>query len=237
MLRAQSLRAGPLRVAVLANADASQADAAVRAADRWVARRSSTVRACRAPSGTQPPKPGTYAAPPRPGALPEAYLAFPFPAGDDGAYGAATLLAAALSEGDDALLDRALGGPTPLAREVSTRVLGWPRAPALVVRIAAAQASLDAAVMQARALFDRVRQSGLSTTDYERATTARAHATLASSLDPRARVVATWRGEPIGRPATARVTAEDVRAFAQRHLAEEGMVVVAARPARPPATP
>lgn len=237
VLRAQSLRAGPLRVAVLANADASQADAAVRAADRWVARRSSDPRACRAPSGAQPPKPGTYAAPPRSGALPEAYLAFPFGPGDEGAYGAALLLAAAFSEGDDALLDRALGGAQALAREASARVLGWPRAPALVVRIVAAQASLDAAVMQARALFDRVRQGGLPASDYERATSARARAALATALDPRARVVATWRGEPVGATSPARVTAEDVRAFAQRHLAEEGMVVVAARPARPPAAP
>ncbi|MBX3229907.1 MAG: hypothetical protein KF837_21485, partial [Labilithrix sp.] len=68
LARAQSLRAGPLRVAVLANADASQAEAAVRAADRWVARRAGEPRVCRAPAAAQPPRPGTYLAPLRPGA-------------------------------------------------------------------------------------------------------------------------------------------------------------------------
>jgi hypothetical protein len=233
LLRAQALRAGPLRVAVLANADTSQADAAVRAADRWVARRTSDTRACRVSTGAEPPRPGTYAASSRPGSVPAAYLAFPLPAGDEAAHDAAMLVAAALSEGEGALLDKALGGA--LARESSAHVLGWPRAPALVVRVAAAQASLDAAVMQARALIDRVHKGGLPSSDFERATVAQARSVLATSLDPRARVVATWRGDPIGVP--HRVSLDDIRAFAQRYLGEDGMVVVAARPPRPPAGP
>ncbi len=237
VLRAQSLRTGPVRIAVLASSDASQADAAVRAADRWVARRTSETRACTAPAAAQPPQPGTYAATPRPGAIPEAYLAFPFSPGDETAHAAAMILVAALSDGDGALLDKALGGPSPLAREASARVLGWPRAPALVVRVVAAQASLDAAVMQARALIDRVHKAGLASPDFERATAARARAALATSLDPRARIVATWRGDAVPAAPTTRTTAEDVRAFAQKYLAEDAMVVVASRPARPPAAP
>ncbi len=234
LLRAQSLRTGPIRIAVLANVDTTQADAAVRAADRWVARRTSEARTCGAPASAQPPKAGTYAAPPRPGSVPEAYLAFPFPAGDEAAYDAAMLTVAALAEGEGALLDKTLGGAAPLARETSARVLGWPRAPALVVRIVAPQASLDGAVMQARALLDRIHKAGLSPADFERATAARARAALALSLDPRARVVATWRGEAVhvaGAP--SRVTADDVRTFAQKHLTEDGMIVVSSRPARP----
>ena len=237
LLRAQSLRAGPIRIAVLASADTTQADAAVRAADRWVARRTSETRACGAAAGAQPPRPGTYAAPPRPGSIPEAYLAFPFPPGDEAAYAAAMLATAALSEGEGALLEKALGGTSALAREASARVLGWPRAPALVVRVVASQASLDSAVMQARALIDRLHKGGLPAADFERATTARARTALAVSLDPRARVVATWRGEPISTTPATRVTSEDVRTFAQKHLAEDGMVVVASRPARPAAAP
>jgi hypothetical protein len=236
LLRAQSLRAGPLRVAVLANVDASQAEAAVRAADRWVTRRTGDARACGAPTGALPSKPGTYAAPPRPGSVPEAYLAFPFPPGDEAARAAAVVVAAAL-DGDGALLDKALGGGAVLARESSARVLGWPRAPALVVRIVALQASLDAAVMQARALIDRLHRGGLARADSDRAIAARARASLSTALDPRARVVATWRGEPIDATERRRVTAEDVRAFAQRHLTEDTMVVVASRPGRPPVSP
>jgi hypothetical protein len=231
LLRAQYLRTGPLRIAVLANTEASQADAAVRAADRWVARRTGDSRACRAPTTASPPKPGTYSVPPRPGAVPEAYLAFPLSPGDEAARAAAMVVAAGL-DGDGGLLEKALAGSG--FRESQAHVLGWPRAPALVVRIVAPQASLDSAVMQTRALVDRLHKGGLLAPDFERASSARARTALATSLDPRARVVATWRGEPIDGAATPRITAEDVRAFAQKNLAEDTMVVVASRPARPP---
>lgn len=232
-LRAQSLRAGPLRVAVLANASAAQADAAVRAADRWVARRASGARTCPAPTAAEPPTPGTYAAPHRPGSVPEAWIAFPFAPGDEVARDAASLLASAL-DGDKGLLERALGGGAPLVRESDAKVIGWPRAPALVLRLVAAETSLDAAVMQTRALVDRIRVGGLAGPELERASAARGRSTLRTALDPRARVVATWRGGPID-GGGAHVTAEGVRAFAERWLTEDAMVIVASRPARPPA--
>jgi hypothetical protein len=60
------------------------------------------------------------------------------------------------------------------------------------------------------------------------------------ALDPRARIVATWRGEPIPSAAQplprGRAGLEEVRAFAARYLGEESMVVVATRPARPKPT-
>lgn len=233
VLRAQALRGGPLRVAVLANANAAQADAAVRAADRWVARRTGEPRACPATTSASPPRPGTYAISQRPGSVPEAYLAFPLPAGDDAARGAAFVVASAL-DGDGALLDKALTGKAVLARQASATVLGWPRAPALVVRIVAPQTSLDDAVMQARALVDRIHKAGLSGADYDLATAKRARTALTTSLDPRARVVATWRGEPIDAASRQSPSAADVRTFAQKYLSEDAMVVVAARPPRPP---
>lgn len=232
VLRAQSLRAGPLRLAVLANVDATQADAAVRAADRWVPRRAEGTRTCRAPTATLPPKPGTYAIEPKSGAVPEAYLAFPFAAGDDAARAAAATVVASL-EGSDGLLDKAVLA-TSLAREASARVVGVPRAPALVIRIVSSQASLDAAVMQTRALLDRIHKGGLVQNELDRAQALVTRSSLMVSLDPRARIVATWRGEAIATTSTARprVTAEDVRAFAQKSLAEDAMVVVAVRPGR-----
>jgi hypothetical protein len=139
-------------------------------------------------------------------------------------------VAAALDE--DGLLERALG---TMARESSSRIVGWPHSPALVLRVVAPQASLDAAVMQTRALVDRIRTGGLAGADFDRALAARERSALAAELDPRARLVATWRGEPIGVP--PRVTAEDVRAFAQKVLAEDTMIVVAARPPRPSVAP
>lgn len=236
--RAQALRTGPLRVAVLANVDAAQGEAAQRAVDRWIERRGTETRSCKVGTAASPPKPGTYAAEPRGGAAPEAYLAFPFAAGDENARASAMVVAAAL-EGDGAeprssgLLDKALGGSAQLARTSSARVLGWPRAPALVVRIVSTQAQLDNAVMQTRALIDRLRQGGVPQTDLDRARAAAARAATATALDPRARIVATWRGEPVP-PAAPRVKAsnEDVRAFAQKHLVEDSMIVVASRPGR-----
>jgi hypothetical protein len=227
LARIQSLRAGPLRIAMLANTDNAQADAAVHAADRWVTRHGGEPRACRAASAAQPPKPGTYSMPSRPGAMPEAYLAYPFAPGDEASRAAATMLVASLET--DGVLARALNG---LARESSARILGWPRSPALVVRVVAPQASLDSAVMQVRALFDQLRRAGLAQPDYDRAVQARARAVVAQNLDPRARIVATWRGEPL--EDKSRVTVEDVRAFAAKALVEDSMVVVTARPPRPP---
>lgn len=240
LARAQALRAGPLRVAVLANVDAAQGEAALRAADRWIDRRGETTRACRGASIAIPPRPGTYALEPRGGAGPEAYLAFPFAAGDDKARAAATLVAAAL-DGDGGLLDKALGGTSGLARSAAAHVVGWPRAPALVLRIVGTQASLDNAVMQARALVDRVKKGGLSAGDHERATLAASREALAAALDPRARIVATWRGEPIptaAQPlARGAASVDEVRAFTAKYLAEDTMVVVAARPSRPRPSP
>lgn len=247
LLRAQALRAGPIRVAVLASVDSSQGEAAVRAADRWIARRASETRTCRAEGSARPARPGTYAAPLQAGSIPVAYLAYPLPAADESARASASLIAAALAGGEDDLLERALEPVTPLAHEASAKVLGWPKAPALVVRIVAPEASLDAAVMQARALLDRLQKGGLEAPAFERAVTTEARSSLA--LDPRARAIAAWRGERIGRsePSAAKKpeggspvpapTAESLRAFARRYLAEDSMIVVAARPPRPAALP
>ena len=239
LARAQALRAGPLRIAVLANVDAAQGDAAFRAADRWIDRRTADARTCRGGAAALPARPGTYAVEPRPGAAPEAYLAFPLARGDEPERTAATLIAAAL-DGDGGLLEKALAGPG-LARAWSARVVGFPRAPALVVRVVSTQAALDGAVMQTRALVDRIRQGGLAQADHDRATAASARTAVATALDPRLRLVSTWRGETIPTASQpfprGRATVEDVRAFAGRRLGEESLVIVASRPglARPPA--
>ena len=223
LARAHAIRTGPLRAAVLAAHDA-EPPAAQAALDRWVSRKPGETRACRpAPAGPAP-KPGTYAVETKGGAMPEAYLAFPFPANDETAKNAALAIANAL-DGDDGLLERALAGTM---RTVSARLLGQPRAPALAIRITAAQAQLDAAVMQARALVDRIHKGGLAADEVERAFLRDDRARLAAMLDPRARLVATFRGET----QAPRPTADELKAFAQSHLGEDAMLVVASRPSR-----
>jgi hypothetical protein len=218
-------------VAVLANTDAAQADAAARAVDRWIARRPGETRACPPLAASATPRPGTYAVALPSGALSEALLALPIAATDDGARIAATWLAAAL-DGPGGLLAQALGGgSTPesaLARSFSAAVIGAPRSPALTVRLTATDASLDAAVAETRNLFDRLRQGALHDVDRSRAAASLAREALDRSLDPRARTIDLWRGE-IATPAPS---LDALQAFAAASLHDDALVIVAARPAR-----
>jgi hypothetical protein len=237
--RAAAVRAGPLRLAVVANADGAQAEVAVRAVDRWVARRPGESRVCPATAAAAAARPGTYAVDLRAGALSEALLGIPLPPGDAAARSAGTWVAAAL-DGSDGLLAHALGADrtgtpdAPLAHAWSAAVLGPPQSPSLVVRLAGPDASLDDAVAQVRALLDRLRHGALRDDDRSRATAAVARARRASSLDPRARIVALWRGEPSSPSAPVAPSLEDLRSFSAASLRDEALVIVAARPPRSP---
>jgi hypothetical protein len=105
-------------------------------------------------------------------------------------------------------------------------VVGAPYAPALVVRIVGSDATLDEAVAQTRVLFDRLRQGAISEDDRARAAACMARTNLAASLDPRARTVELWRGEPAPMAPSLQV----LHAFASATLRDEGLVIVAARP-------
>jgi hypothetical protein len=232
-VRAAAVRGGPLRLAVVANVDASQADAATRAVDRWIARRAGETRSCPPVAAAASPRSGTYSVTLPAGALSEVLVGVPLPPGDPGARAAASWIAAAL-DGNDGLLARALGGSNasggPLARSWSASVLGAPQAPVLIVRLAGPDPAIDSAVAQVRALLDRLRQGALRDDDRARAGAALSRGALASSLDPRARVVDLWRGEP---PAPL-PSIDDLRAFAAATLRDESLIIVAARPPRPP---
>ena len=191
-------------MAVIANVDATQAEAAVRAVDRWVARRPGESRACPATAAVSPPRAGTYAVDLPAGALSEVLIGVPLPPADATARATATWLAAAL-DGSDGLLAHALGADVAagvsgarspaLARTWSAVVLGAPQASALVVRLVGPDASIDAAVAQVRALLDRLRHGALREEDRAKAAGALARTRLAASLDPRARIINLWRGE------------------------------------------
>jgi len=232
-MKAAALREGPLRVAVLANVDAAQAAAAARAVDRWVARRPGEARACATAPPLSVPRAGTYAVDLPAGAPSEALIAVPLQPADEEAPAAAAWIAAAL-DGPGGLLARALAGPggdaapAPLARGWSAAVLGLPRAPALVVRIEAPDTTLDAAVAQARALLDRLRQGAIDDADRSRAAAAFTRARTTGDLDPRVRAIDLWRGSA---PAAA-PSLEKMRAFAVATLRDEALVIVAARPPR-----
>ena len=231
--RAAALRAGPLRVAVLANASPAQADAAVRAVDRWIARRPRELRACPVPAPLTA-RPGTYAVETALGSPSEAWLALPIGPADPTLRTDARWLAAVL-DGPDGLLLRALGSGSdgtardpPLVSFASATMLGDPLAPALVVRLVAPEASLDGAVAQTRALLERVRLGALRQEDRDRAAARVARANLTASLDPRLRTIDLWRGAAAGPSPSL----EALRAFAAMVLHDDALVIVAARPPR-----
>jgi hypothetical protein len=231
-MRASAMRDGPLRVAVLANVDPGQANAAARAVDRWVARHPGEARACPPAPTAAPPRPGTYAVDLPAGAPSEALIAIPLTPGDESLRAPATWLAAAL-DGPHGLLARGLGGggdpsQAPLARAWSASVIGWPRTPAMVVRVSASDGTLDAAVAQTRVLLDRLRQGAVSEDDRSRAASLLAQARLAKTLDPRARSIDLWRSEA----AVPDCPLESLRSFAAATLRDDALVIVAARPPR-----
>lgn len=236
--RATSIRGGPIRVAILANVDDTQAAAVVESVDRWVLRRADDARACPAVSSPPPPRPGTYAVP-YVGTFSEAWIGAPLPRGDARARPVAEVVAHALG-GSGGLLARALLD-TGLAHAADARVVGPVEGGALVVRIASAEGALDAAVAQTRALLDRLRRQGLDAKSLERAHAARARAREERDLAPAQRLLALFRGDP--RPDGAapsplqRPSADAVRSFVGQVLRDDTFVLVAARPPRPAKNP
>jgi len=186
-----------------------------------------------------PSRPATYTVDTRSGSGSSAWLAIALAAGDAPARTAASFIAAAL-DGPDGLLAHALGGG--LAHAWSARVVGGGRASALVVRIESAPGALDAAVAQARALFDRVRQGSLAETDRARAASLLADRELAASLDPSHRVSSLWRDAPRAAASDASLdpgapTLDALRSFASTALHDDALVIIAVRPPRPTPKP
>ncbi len=217
LARADSLRRGPLRVAVVSNLDAARATNAAARVDRWVLRQG--ARACPAQSNAAPPKPGTYAVQTDDGTS-EAYVAALVPQASEQD---ARAIAGAL-DGDGGLLAKSLGDG--MVREVSARVLGPPGGRALVIHVEAPQAALDAAVTQIRALLDRVRQGALEPADLARSKKHAEDERAARLRDPRERVIALFRDAA----APTDTTLDRVRAAAYAFLRDDALVIVAARP-------
>jgi hypothetical protein len=222
--RLDALRAGPLRIGVIANQDPTQVDVALRTVDQWIVRRAGTSRICPVPPNAPAARVGTYAVE-RPGASSaDAWLAFAIP--DSTSRQVASVVAAAL-DGPGGLLEKALSGG--LARAWAARVTGLDRASALVVRVSSPQGSLDAAVAETRALFDRLRQGALTEVDRTRALASLADERRATQLDPKARLIALWRGEG---PPPASPTLDAIHAFTALTLKDDALVLVATRPPR-----
>ena len=219
-LRAQALAQGPLRVAVLANADAAQAVAAGDAVDRWLAPIAGP-RTCHAGS-TTPPRPGHYEARLPDGApLAQGLVGAPMPAPGAPDRELAELTAAALG-GPGGLLGAALPDAA-----TSARLMGGARAPTLVIDVRAPSDALATAAADVKALLLRL-PGGVTDGDLARAASILEHRDDEARANPRRRLADLWSGRHPGR--TPRPTLATWRAFLAAALRDGALVVVEARP-------
>ncbi len=224
-LRRTALSSGPLRLAVLANTDARQAEIAAAAVDRWIVHRSPTPRRC-------PPVPSSPPATPEAmdvtlhtaSRSPHAWLgvAVRTPAPSD------RLMLDMLREmlaGSDGLLAtafRSFEGPV----RVTVRTTGQQRMAALAIEVRCADELLDRALQQARAVLGRVRQGAVSDPQLRKAHASIDAERLERQLDPHFRVAQTWRRQSSAPPAPS---LQEWKAWLARNLSDEAVAIVRVR--------
>jgi hypothetical protein len=224
-LRWQAFTAGPLRVAVLANADAAQAAAAADAVDRWILPQGGD-KACRA-AGTAPPRTGRIDVRlPKGTPLAQALIGAVVPGPGAPGHDLAELTALAL-DGSGGLLEATLA-PTRLAARASARLVGGSRSSALVIDVRAPADSLGDAVAQVKALLAQLSQTGPTDASLARALNVSATRAAQARVEPRRRLVEVWTGRPAA-PA-ARPPLAAWRTFLAGALREGALIVVEARP-------
>jgi hypothetical protein len=230
-LRWSALIAGPLRVAILANEDAQQADQVARSLDRYLVRTTDQPRVCPPADATPASRAGTLQVPLSTSSTvassSQALLGFPVSPQGGADTAIAELTLAGLS-GADGWLSKALGSPA-LGATAQARLIGGTRAAALVVDVRAPDSQLEAAVAQVRGLFERLRQGAISQADLDRSAAQRDRWDLESSLDPRRRLIDLWR-DP--RPYPKVVSLDAWRAWVASALKDDKLIVVMARPKR-----
>ena len=211
-LRWQAFTAGPLRVAVLANADASQAAVAAEAVDRWILPQGGD-RTCRT-AGATPPRTGRIDVRlPKGTPLAQALVGAVVPGPGAPGHDLAELTALA---------------PTRLAARASARLVGGSRGAALVIDVRAPTDSLGDAVAQVKALLAQLSQTGPTDAALARALNASSSRVSQARAEPRRRLVEVWTGRPVA-PA-ARPSLAVWRDFLAAALREPALIVVEARP-------
>lgn len=217
--RREAIIAGPLRVAVIANADTAQATAAADAIDRWLLPGAGR-RSCAAANALAA-KPGKQELR-NEGGLAQGLVAIRVPA--PGAIGRvyAELTEAAL-DGQDGLV-----GPkmSEHAAIVSARLIGGGRTPALIVDLRAPQEGLAAAMTDLRASLAHLAPK-LDDAALRRASAIVEQRALAARIDPRRRIAQLWRGAPPAQQ--GRATLDAWRAYIGRALSESELVTVETR--------
>jgi hypothetical protein len=228
-LRWQAVANGPIRLAVLANADDAQAVLAAEAVDRWFIPRDKQ-RSCQG-SEPSPSRPGRYEVR-LPSGTPLAQAMIGVPVAPVGApdHAWAELTALALG-GKGGLLESALGTAHPGAI-ASARILGGARAAAILIDVRVPPADLAPVVTNLRALLTRLAQSGPTDADLSRALAASAQHAQKARTTSRHRLIELWQKPPS--PALDKSPTPPTRpawaAWMAGALREPSLIVVEARP-------
>ena len=218
-LRLATLRASPLRLAVIANTDGEQVEVTLRAADRWTPRRPGESRVCPSIDAGVQPKGAIHPLVVKSGTG----VAFAF-AVDDAQRDAAELLARVLDgAGGRLATDVASAGLGTFYEARFVRGLGRS---ALVLVALAPDANIDALVQRMRALFEQLRTGGLKAEDLARAERESAAALTLRRLEPRARVVDLFLGDLA--PTASAVDLARLRTVATKVLDEDRAHLVVA---------
>jgi hypothetical protein len=216
--RRLALARGPLRLAVLANSDQTQVDAAIRGADRWLRPLRSPGERC-PPTRLPQPQAGELKVETTGEAAPSAFVAVPL-----STLGAAP---AAAAEWTVFLLNRPGGWLDQAVRlpgvaRARAELVGGSRARALIVEVSALDVEPRAAVAQVRALLERLAAGAATARDVEVAAKSFAALDTAQALEPRRRIVELWHGTA----GASRPTLAELRAFHQALRPERHAVVL-----------
>ena len=231
-LRWAAIAEGPMRIAVSANEDRAQANAAVLAADRWFTHASSPRECAPVPVPVAPPagtpRDVTFHVTQQP---PRALVGLSVDRPTPTQTAMLRMLAEALRGPDGWLTEAFSKFPGVVRSEVY--VQGGAKVGALVIQVRTADASLDDAVRLVRATLERIAKGGASQQAFDRAHAADGARRTADSLDPRHRIASLWRGvrhEPTG------LSLETWRSWLARSLDDEHIAIVRVRPPREPAS-
>ena len=216
--RGREVLHGPLRVAVLANEDQAQGEAATRALERWFSPWRDDVRHCQTSPERGARSGELTLSVPDSANTESSYLGLPFPSRLKFEREAAAF----------AMLLNAPGGPLALAlgaehinASARASIIGGGRAAALVIEIRASDEDARKATLEVRRALDRFVALPLSNDDLVTAQRAAAQRGLGASLDPRRRIVDLWRGSAADAP----LSRSSLRAF-QAALSASAQVVV-----------
>jgi hypothetical protein len=209
-----SLAQGPLKLAVLADHNATQGEAAAMALADWLAPFRDEGAACPKPS-FKAPTGGVWSLETIDQEVREgAYLSVWAPGPRE--LGQAT---AFLLNRPGGWLDRALTGPG-LVGTARAHWFGGGPSGGLVIELGAEPGQLDAAIQQARALLDRLAQGAAESVDAAAARAEQLRQDSATDVTPRGRIVRLWHErDPIS------VSLEPLRELHKAFAADKHLVV------------